>query len=196
VSQAMQDGLMGADARDLARKLPSHFIGTAGALPGFFVGGYTGVLLGATAVPIWAKSANLLGPLFLSSAVSSAASAITLALIASGAEDSTLQRLEEIERVAIAAEVGLLLTAARQLGTTAQPFKEGKLRRIVLGGVIGIGIVAPFSLQFGNRKLQSRKVSVAGSIFALAGGFALRYAVVTAGHASADDPQETFELAR
>src|SRR5579884_1066062 len=37
---------------------------------GFFVGGYTGVLISATAVPLWAKNRLLWGPTFLASAFS------------------------------------------------------------------------------------------------------------------------------
>jgi formate-dependent nitrite reductase membrane component NrfD len=194
--QILQDGLLGPDSARIARRLPGGAIGAAGTVPGFFVGGYTGVLLGVTAVPIWAKSANLLGPLFLSSAFSSASSAITLALAATRADEPTIHRLETIERFAIASEACLLASAAARLGSTAQPFREGQLQKVMKFGVFGAGIVAPLALQLMNRNRRSRRLTVAGSALGLAGGFALRYAVVMAGHASADDPAATFDFAR
>jgi formate-dependent nitrite reductase membrane component NrfD len=194
--QACQDGLFGTDVARTAERLPNTALGAIGTIPGFFVGGYTGVLLGATAVPIWAKSANLLGPLFLSSALSSASSAIILALAATGAEDTALDRLEEIERIAITAEACLLAAAAARLGPTAQPLRDGQLEKVMKFGVIGAGILAPLTLQLMNRKRRSHRLTIAVSILSLGGGFALRYAVVMAGHASADDPQATFDFAR
>src|SRR5262249_54731183 len=56
-AHASRDGLVGGPTRPL-RGAPTRLIGLAGAGPGFFVGGYTGVLLGATAVPMWAKNAR------------------------------------------------------------------------------------------------------------------------------------------
>jgi formate-dependent nitrite reductase membrane component NrfD len=63
-------------------------------------------------------------------------------------------------------------------------------------GVIGAGIVAPLSLQLVNRRFHSKRLTVAGSLLGLVGGFALRYSVVMAGHVSADDPHATFDFAR
>jgi formate-dependent nitrite reductase membrane component NrfD len=196
ITQAMRDGFFGTEMRTVANRAPSHFFGAAGAIPGFFVGGYTGVLLGATAVPIWAKSANLLGPLFLSSALSSASSAMMLALVLSGNEGGAQQRLEEVERIAIVAEACLLAAVVTRLGPTAKPLREGHLNNVMKYGVIGAGIIAPLALHFVNRRRRSRSLTVAGSILGLAGGFSLRYAVVLAGHDSADDPQATFDFAR
>jgi formate-dependent nitrite reductase membrane component NrfD len=194
--QVIRDGLLGDGSARTARQLPSGTLGAVGTVPAFFVGGYTGVLLGATAVPIWAKSANLLGPLFLSSAFSSASSAIMLALAATGADESTLHGMETIERIAAGSEACLLLAASAKLGQTGQPLREGQLGNILKFGVFGAGIVAPLALQLMNRNRRSRRLTVAGSALGLTGGFALRYAVVMAGHASADDPSATFDFAR
>lgn len=194
--QMAQDGRLGREIADRVDRAPVGALGAVGALPAFFVGSYTGVLLGATAVPIWAKSANLLGPLFLSSALSSASSATSLALVASDADHEALRRIEEIERLAIFSEVSLMAAATIRLGETGRPLREGHLGKVMKYGVIGAGIVAPITLQLLNRKRNSRRMTVAGSVLGLAGGLALRYAVVMAGHASADDPQATFDFAR
>ena len=76
--QAAEDGLFGrrSGAARLLRALPSRSIGLAGVAPALFVGGYTGVLLAAPAVPLWTKSYLLMGPLFLASSLSTATAAI------------------------------------------------------------------------------------------------------------------------
>jgi formate-dependent nitrite reductase membrane component NrfD len=194
--QAAQDGVFGKEGAALVRRSPASEIGVIGTIPAFFLGGYTGVLLGATAVPIWAKSANLLGPLFLSSAISSASSAIALGLVATDANEASLHRIEDIKLVAIMAESCFLGAMSTRLGETGKPLREGRLGAIVTYGVVGGGIVADFTLRLANNRRRSRKLTVAASVLGLAGGFALRYAVVMGGHASADDPQATFDFAR
>src|SRR6266849_6204569 len=68
--QASRDGLLGAwwGARWLA-KLPSRLLAVPGTFFALFLGGYTGVLLTSTSVPLWSRS-KLLGGVFLASAVS------------------------------------------------------------------------------------------------------------------------------
>ena len=58
--------------------LPGKPLSLAQALLGLGLGGYTGILLAATAVPLWATAGLLLGPLFLATAVASGAAALAL----------------------------------------------------------------------------------------------------------------------
>jgi formate-dependent nitrite reductase membrane component NrfD len=198
ISLAMQlarDGDLGhsAGARLLAR-LPIRTIGIAGAIPGFVVSGYTGVLLGATAVPLWAKNALLLGPLFIASALSSAASAITLVLaLCKSTTPAALHRVESVEKIAKVAEAGLLVASWVRLGSTAKPLTQGEPGKSMALGAVGLGIVAPTLLQAVN-KGRLRPFAIAASLFTLVGGYALRHAVVKGGLASADDPQATFDF--
>ena len=60
-----------------------------GGLSGFFVAGYTGVVPAATARPLWRKRPALLGPLFLSSAMTSGAAAISAVASAMDHEESS-----------------------------------------------------------------------------------------------------------
>ena len=201
VAQAAQDGLLGQGrAQRIAASLPVRGIGAAGTPFGFFLAGYTGVLLGATAVPLWAKNALLLGPLFLSSAFSTATSALALVLAAApGTDQSTLERLERLERFTLATELGLLAASRANLGPTAKPLIEGRTGKLVRYGTVGAGIVAPLMLgarPSGDSPGRARARTVLASTLVLVGGFILRYAVVVAGHASADDPQATFETTR
>jgi formate-dependent nitrite reductase membrane component NrfD len=201
--QVAQDGLLrrvGLLSRVLLA-LPGKPIGLLGSVFGFFVGGYTGVLLGVTAVPLWAKNALLLGPLFLSSAMSSACAAIAL-LLSLGRRDrhGPILRLERLDCITLLAELSLLLAARANAGATiARPLREGRLGLIFRWGVLGGGVVAPLLIQirslFGHAA-PSRSLTILSSLLTLSGGFLLRYVMVMAGRASADDPRATFEYAR
>lgn len=201
--QAARDGLLDSfkPVSRLLLALPSKPIDLVGAVFGLFVGGYTGVLLGVTAVPLWAKNALLLGPLFLSSAMSSAAAAITLVLsLARGTSHRTILRLERLDTLTLLAELGLLVSTRANAGATiGRPLREGRLGQIFRWGVLGGGILAPLAIQLWSlvtRRRPSRAVSVLRSSLTLTGGFLLRYVMVMAGRASADDPQATFAFAR
>src|SRR5699024_13412 len=65
-------------ANDLAKRLPSRALGAAGMLPALTLGGYTGVLLGTTSVPVWSTS-PMLGGLFMASGVATGTAAVALA---------------------------------------------------------------------------------------------------------------------
>ncbi len=196
--QAARDGFLGRNrvARSVAG-LPDAPIGAAGIFPAFFVGGYTGVLLGATAVPLWAKCAKLIGPLFLNSAFSSATSAITIATVnRRDNSEAAMLRLERLEQIALIAELGLMTAIDRTLGDTAAPMRHGRTGTVATAGALGMGVIAPLALVTVNRRLKSRKLATAGSLLAIGGGLCLRYAAVKGGHLSADDPHATFAMTR
>ncbi len=199
--EAAQDGHLGRSrAARVVAALPAKVIGAAGMPWGLFVAGYTGVLLGATAVPLWAKNALLVGPLFLASAFSTAASAIGLTLSAiPGTQRATLERLEHLERVAIGAELGLLAASKAQLGATAAPVTTGKLGALLRYGTVGSGLLLPLGLHTLVRMVgekTGRRLGMLSSVLVLVGGFLLRYIAVVGGNASADDPRATFDYAR
>lgn len=170
------------------------------ALLGLFVAGYTGVLLAATAVPLWAKRPMLLGPLFLSSAMSSGAAAIAgFSAVCGPCNEDAEERLRTLEGISAIAEGALLATWLAALGTTARPLLESRTASTVRHGVVGMGMVLPLALAGLANHLPRplrRQATVVASALTLAGVFALRYAVVEGGRLSADDPQATFDLTR
>lgn len=192
--QAAQDGLLGdSKAAKALADAPITVPAVAGAGPAFFVGGYTGVLLGATAVPLWGKNALLLGPLFLNSAFSTAVAAINVGIAAQGeAPRIASQQLENLDRLVIATELSLIAASRRNLGELKAPITEGKNGALLTYGTGVAGLLLPLITQTVNRKLHSRLLSVIGSLLVLIGGFILRYAMVQGGNISADDPQATF----
>ena len=80
VIQAARDGILGRwwGPRLLAA-LPQRLIALPGTASGLFLGGYTGVLLTATSVPLWSRS-KVLGWIFISSSISTGSALISLVL--------------------------------------------------------------------------------------------------------------------
>jgi formate-dependent nitrite reductase membrane component NrfD len=180
------------------RRTATDAVAVLGAISGFFVSGYTGILLAATAVPLWSKQPALLGPLFLSSAMTSATAAITAfaALPGSGARGGANQ-LRTLETFAAVAEGSLLFGWIIALGPTSRPLTEGRIGKIVRHGIVGAGIALPLVISVALDHLPRNvrlPAALVASALTLTGGFALRYAVVEGGRLSADDPRATFEM--
>lgn len=198
--QMAQDGLLGAGrlARTLAL-LPGWFLDGMGSLFGFFLTGYTGVLLTGTAVPLWAKAKRYIGPLFLVSGLSTGAAAISCVLsLSRDLPTATLTKLKRLETMALLSELGLTMAMKRHLGKTGEPMWEDEqyagLTRFFVGG----GLIAPLTIQWLERRLGrfGRLLTLVSSALVLAGGFAMRYVLVMAGKESADDAQALFEMQR
>ncbi|MDP8922551.1 MAG: polysulfide reductase NrfD [Chloroflexota bacterium] len=197
--QAANDRVFGSRTV-LARFLrahPARLAALAGLGSASFLGGYTGVLLAATAVPIWTRNALLLGPLFLSSALSTGTAVIAL-LLALGPRTppESLRRLERLDALTLLAELILVLAVRVVPGRVAgRPLTEGRRGLIYLLGVVGLGTLAPLALQWpslAHGETPSRRRTAFASACVLVGGFLLRYVMVFAGRRSADDPAATF----
>ncbi len=195
-SQAAEDGLLGRKnilARLLAA-LPDRLIGTLAMPFGLFVGAYTGVLIALTSVPIWARNAVLMGPLFVASAMSTGLSAISFVLHLLGAgEDKTLEGLRRAEKSSLLLEGGLLAASLYQMGPWGKPLRTGKIGAWFFGGTVIGGLLVPFTLLQGR---ESRGRSLLASVLVLIGGYLLRHTIIDAGTLSARDPQATFTFAR
>src|SRR6266849_2373396 len=107
--QAARDGLLGRWwGASLLAALPQKLIALPGTALGMFLGGYTGVLLAATSIPLWSRS-KLLGAVFISSAMSTSSALISLVLRITGAPRQTLHKLEQLEWLNMLVElIGLL----------------------------------------------------------------------------------------
>lgn len=182
----------------LALLLPRRLIGRAGSFFALFVGGYTGVLLSATTVPLWAKNKYLLGPTFISSALSTGAAAINLALAATGHEDAPmLAALERTEAVSLTSELTMLAAQGVASGRLAQPLLTGKYSTLFVPGIV-MGVLLPLLAALNGiaRGHRTRAGRIATSLLTLIGGVILRWTLVYAGKDSADDPQAYFEMTR
>lgn len=192
--QMAEDGKLGDGLlASLIRRLPGRMIGLVGMLPAFFVSGYTGVLLGITAIPIWARNGLLMGPLFICSSMSTAAAAILLAKPGETESDAALHRVEETAAVA---ELAVLAASAVVLGSLAEPMRQGKRGRAFVWGTLVAGLGLPLLLNRVSRRPGWRGLSTIASMLALTGGILLRFTIVDAGKASAADPSATFRTTR
>ncbi len=174
--------------------LPVKIIEVIGSVFGLFVASYTGVLLSSTAVPVWARARHILGPLFLSSALSTALASLSLLLSLGRSKQDTLERLDSAEMITMATELGLISTLPRVLGPLARPLFKGRMGILFLAGTISGGLIVPLFTRLGwklTRKPVPRPLHIVTSLMVLAGGIILRYTWIVAGRVSADDPQAT-----
>ncbi len=204
VIQAARDGLLGAwwGARWLAR-LPQKLLAVPGTFFAFFLGGYTGVLLTATSVPLWSRS-KLLGGVFLSSAVSTSSALIGLVLRIVGAPGKALHKLERLEWAALLVEMTGLLAFLRGSGRAARPLVGAgpdEKGRTFWSLVFGSGLILPWLLQSAgllgkHTEKRRRGCGILISLLVLIGGYFLRRTVIDAGHTSSMDARSTLWNAR
>jgi formate-dependent nitrite reductase membrane component NrfD len=187
----------------LARALPSKPLAVLHALLGIALGGYTGTLLAATAIPLWAAAGILLGPLFLATALASGAAALTLMGLAARQDREALEEIATVEGIAAVTQLGLV--AAREALVPArinEPLARGRWGRVFRYGAVGGGMVGPLALRLGGRLLGRRAGMVVAAISAVAatltllGSLAERFALVEAGKLSAADPRAYQDLTR
>lgn len=165
-------------------RLPRKMYALLGSAAGFFIAGYTGVLLNVTARPLWAATDPLLGPLFIASAASTGAAAITLTMawrrMASG---NAFERLESFDRVAMVAELALIAATLATAGRYAAPLVSGMYGVLFWGGTVTLGIIVPLALNWYSRRpgATTRRLVMLTSILVLCGGALLRICLMQAG---------------
>lgn len=204
VIQAARDGLLGAwwGSHALA-KLPQRLLAIPGTLSAAFLGGYTGVLLAATSVPLWSRS-KLLGGVFISSAISTSSALIGLVLRIFGAPGRTLHKLERLEWAALLVEMTGLLAFLRGSGRAARPLvgtNPGEKGQTFWSAVFAGGLALPWLLQttkLVGKKSGTRKTGrgLLISLLVLVGGYFLRKTMIEAGHSSTKDARTTLWNAR
>jgi len=172
--------------RALANRGPALAIGGIGSLFGFFLAGYTGVLLAVSNRPIWADS-SFLGLLFLLSAASTAAACLILLGIWRGAATpAALDQLARFDRGAMMLELLTLILFLVSLGPVVR-LLLGWWGLLLLIDVVGAGILLPFALERrghgpgvppGHRRLAQ------ASALVLLGGLLLRVVVILSSNAT------------
>lgn len=160
-----------------------------------FMASYTGVLIAATAIPLWYTGRRHIPALFACSALSSGAALQSLLLALGGGSPRTAKKLETVELLASLAEAALLTAYERHAGELGAPLFTGKRGSRLKTWTLGLGIVLPALLNAPavlSRKppaKQHRLRAILTSSLALAGGYVLRESFIEAGRASADDPR-------
>ncbi len=194
-AQAAEDGLLGRDnvlVRLVKTFVPDRLLSVVALPVGLYVGLYSGILLAATSVPMWARNFLLMGPTFLSSGLSTALSAISFVLhLGDWGERRTLEALRRAERITLVIEAALIAASLLRMGRWGKPLYSKQLAPLFSGAIVG-GVLAPFALLSGR---ETRGKSLLTSMLVLLGGLALRFAMIEGGRLSARDPQATFTFA-
>ena len=165
-------------AERLARRPLSTVIAVLGGLFGFFLAGYTGVLLSVTNRPIWADS-SMLGLLYLLSAASTAAALLILLARRRRLESGTsVRELERFDKHVLVLELIALIIFLITLGSAARAFLNAW--GVVLAFIVVLGILVPLMIGFGRLQSFRGRTLTAGTAAALvlAGGFMLRIATI------------------
>ena len=162
-----------------------------GALFGFFLAGYTGILLAATNRPAWSDSAWL-GILFLFSAASTAAA--TLMLLGHRrrvAAPGTLGFLSNFDKAALVLELIALVIFLVTIGETIEIFLSIWGVLLLVGTVI-LGILLPLAIGFG-KVWRPRNRIVTAAALVLLGGFILRFTTIFASE-DVENPATVVDL--
>jgi formate-dependent nitrite reductase membrane component NrfD len=167
-------------------------IGLIGSIFGFFLAAYPGVLLGATARPLFV-SGHWLGALFLAvgAATGTAAIALVLAVIGGERRDSlaALMRALSVALVVQAVSLILFVITVRMSGSAGiahalNTLLFGPFSLMFWLGAVVVGLVAPLVLQFGGglRRTSAGIVAVV-ALLVLVGGFVIKHVLIAAGQA-------------
>jgi len=149
------------------------------ALSGLVMATYTGVLLGATAIPVWSKHARTLPIHFGASALASASALLTLR----GHDDTALNTLA-LAAAAFETYTGIEIESDRTIDS--EPLRHGG------SGIttrIGGFFSGPLPLALRLLGITSKRARRAAAASALLGSLITRIAWVEAGKASAADPR-------
>ncbi len=197
-AEAGRAGLLPRPLAALAELLPRPLLNAAGSVLGMVLAGYSGVLLGATNIPLWAKS-KLLGGVFMASAASSGAAAVTMVAARQQASAGTLHKLSRLRTIAALGELAALGAYLRQTGKVADPLVKTTYRVPFWAGAVGLGSILPLLLdQFARRRSGKfgRSILTASAAFSILGALALRWTIFEAGKESAGDQAASFDLSR
>jgi formate-dependent nitrite reductase membrane component NrfD len=161
------------------------------ALTGLILSTYTGVLIGATATPLWNEHVSTLPIHFAASGVASSVSLLELA----GNESKALNRIAigaALAETAMGASIEVRRTAS------TKPLRHGisgwAMRGAgLLSGPLPLTLRLIASFTSGSRT-RRRNLQRAAAVSSLLGSFLTRFAWVHVGKVSADDPSVPLQL--
>lgn len=177
----------------LLAAVPEEVLTAAGMPSALTLGGYTGVLLGTTSVPVWSVS-PLLGALFMASALAAGSAATRLAQsFVADAQTTEPEALSSIGMALGCSEIVLLNSYLATTGRAARALTRGREGGILLGAIVGALMSIACEIAGKRAPGNARTWSRLGAIASLIGGLCLRWAFVKAGHVSAKDRESTLE---
>ncbi len=165
-------------------------VGLLGSIFGFFLAAYPGVLLGATARPLFVDG-HWLGALFLAVGASTGGAAIALILAVFGGDRR--DALAPIMRAVVAALVvqavalALFIVTVKMSGSVGisralTPLLSGQYSVTFWIGAVMVGLVVPLAFGFtGGLRRASAGLAALVAILVLVGGFVIKYVLIAAG---------------
>jgi formate-dependent nitrite reductase membrane component NrfD len=170
-----------APLRAFYNAIPRKLYASLGMLFGFFLAGYTGVLLNTTAQRMWAES-NLIGALFLASAASTGAAAIALVMALRNRPEAAeaAGQLTRMDNTAIVIEVVILALVLLTGETLARALLTGPFVLAFLL-FLAMGIVVPLAMQIRSTMGAghlSRGLVAFASMLVLVGGLLMRFMIL------------------
>lgn len=166
-------------------------VGLVGSVFGFFLAAYPGVLLGATARPLFIDG-HWLGALFLAVGASTGAAAIALvlALVDGGRRDAlaALLRAVAVALVVQAVALALFIVTVKMSGSAGisralAVLLSGPYSLTFWLGAVAVGLVLPLVLAAGRRRTSAGFAALV-AILVLVGGFVIKYVLIAAGQAT------------
>ena len=168
-------------------------VGVIGAIFGLFLAAYPGVLIGATARPLFV-SAHWLGALFLAVGASTGSAAIALILSVLGAtRREALSRLMRFTAFALVVQLAALALFILSVSTAGSAGIARALAQLITGpyglpfwlGAVVVGILVPLALHLGGvTRKAAPAMTVLVSVLILVGGFVVKYVIIAAGQAT------------
>jgi len=150
-------------------------IAVLGGLAGFYVAGYTGVLLAVTNRPIWSDT-PLLGMLFVVSAASISAALMILLARKYRWTMPGIAALHRMDAWVVGLELIVLIAVMISLGPVFRAWLNA-WGLLLFFGVIGAGMLVPLALYWRRQWLGDLNVTTAAALV-LVGGFLLRLVIV------------------
>jgi len=150
-------------------------IAVVGGLFGFYISGYTGVLLAVTNRPIWSDT-PLLGMLFTVSAASTSAALLILLAHRYGWITPAVAGLHRMDAWMLVLELIVLAAVVVSLGPVVDAWLNA-WGALLLIGVVIVGLLVPLALTWRPQLIRG-STAVARSVLVLIGGFLLRVVIV------------------
>jgi protein NrfD len=160
--------------------LLGRLVAVLGGIAGYFVAGYTGILLAVTNRPIWSDT-PLLGMLFVVSAASTSAALLMLLAHRWGWTMPGIADLHRMDDWVIALELLVLIAVVVSLGPVSSAWLNawGLLLLVVIVG----GMIVPLVMSWRARRVRQLNIAAA-AILILIGGFLLRVVIVLSSEAT------------
>jgi formate-dependent nitrite reductase membrane component NrfD len=157
-----------------------RIVALLGGIAGFYIAGYTGILLAVTNRPVWSDT-PLLGLLFVVSAASTSAALLMLLSHRTTSPPPGVADLHRFDDWLIVLELLVLAAVLVSLGPVLQAWLNVWGVLLVIGVVI-LGLIVPLALSLRARRLGTANVTLS-ALLVLIGGFLLRVVIVLSSEA-------------